>query len=216
MKKSDIITAPIVTYARHRIQSDGDGVTTLVCFHGCPLRCKMCINPFSYESDTKYTQMTPSVLYEKLKIDNLYFLATGGGVTFGGGEPLLYPGFIAKFRNICPKEWRIGIETSLNVPWENVEKVIDSTDFFVIDTKDTDPDIYKAYTGKDNTQMLDNLKKLVGLFPIDSITARVPLITNYNTKEDNERSIELLKNIGIKNIDSFEYVDPKNRSNLFK
>jgi len=64
--------------------------------------------------------------------------------------------------------------------------------------------------------MLDNLKKLVGLFPIDSITARVPLITYYNTKEDNERSIELLKNIGVKKIDSFEYVDPKNRLNLFK
>ena len=66
MNKSDIITAPIVTYARHRMQTDGKGVTTLVCFHGCPLRCKMCINPFSYESDTKRSVLTPEELYQKL------------------------------------------------------------------------------------------------------------------------------------------------------
>ena len=216
MNKSDIITAPIVTYARHRMQSDGKGVTTLVCFHGCPLRCKMCINPFSYESDTHRSVLTPEDLYQKLKIDNLYFLATGGGVTFGGGEPLLYPDFLVKFREVCGKEWHNGVETSLNVPWENIEKVLSSVDFFIIDCKDTNPDIYSSYTGRDNSQMLKNLKKLLTVYPIENITVRVPLITNYNTKEDTEKSVNLLKNMAIKNIDIFEYVDPKNRTKLFK
>ena len=89
--KSDIITAPIVTFARHRLQTDGRGVTTLVCFYGCPLRCKMCLNPFTFSPDTNIETLTAAELYERVKLDELYFLATNGGVTFGGGEPLLYP-----------------------------------------------------------------------------------------------------------------------------
>ena len=32
--------ARIIGIARHRLSTDGDGVTTLVAFHGCPLRCR--------------------------------------------------------------------------------------------------------------------------------------------------------------------------------
>lgn len=214
--KSDIITAPIITYARHRIQSDGQGVTTLVCFHGCPLRCKMCLNPFSFAPDTKRNIMTPNELYEQVKTDELYFLATNGGVTFGGGEPLLYPDFLVKFRNVCGKNWRLCVETSLNVEWENIEKAIKAIDYFIVDCKDTDPDIYKNYTGMNNGRMLDNLRKLVSAVYADNITVRVPLITNFNTEKDRERSIELLNSIGIKKLDKFEYIEPKNRDDLFK
>lgn len=214
--KSDIITAPVVTLARHRMGSDGQGVTTLVCFHGCPLRCKMCINPFTYEQDTKYTLMTPQDLYDATKNDSLYFLATNGGITFGGGEPLLYPDFLAEFRLICGKEWHNTAETSLNVPWENVEKAAEVIDYFIVDCKDTDQSIYQSYTGKDNKQMMDNLKNLLSVVSPDRITVRVPLITNFNTQENVDGSIALLKKLGVKNIDSFTYIEPKNRNNLFK
>ena len=83
-------TAPVITFARLRMQVDGPGITTLVCFHGCPLRCHWCLNPFSFDPDTKRTPMTAQMLYDQVKLDELYFLSTGGGVTFGGGEPLLY------------------------------------------------------------------------------------------------------------------------------
>ncbi len=205
-KESDIYTAPVVTYARHRIATDGNGVTTLVCFHGCPLRCKYCINPFSFSDGTKKTFLSPEELYEKVKIDELYFLATNGGVTFGGGEPLLYPDFIAHFRDLCGPDWRINVETSLNVPWDNVEKIICSVDHFIVDCKDTNPDIYKKYTGKDNALMLDNLKKLINLISPDKIVLRVPLIPDHNTEDDRTRSIELLTNIGVRHFDKFNYV----------
>ena len=52
-------------------------------------------------------------------------------------------------------------ETSVNVPWENVRIAAQCVDMFYIDCKDTDPDIYRRYTGKDNAQMLDNLRKLL-------------------------------------------------------
>lgn len=38
-------TAPIIAISRHRFLVDGEGVTTLVAFHGCPLYCKYCLNP---------------------------------------------------------------------------------------------------------------------------------------------------------------------------
>ena len=36
---------PIMGVERLRINSDGDGVTTLVGFYGCPLKCRYCLNP---------------------------------------------------------------------------------------------------------------------------------------------------------------------------
>lgn len=198
--------APIVTWARHRMQCDGDGVTTLVCFHGCPLRCKYCLNPFTLSDNTRFTQMTPQELYEQVKIDSLYFLATGGGVTFGGGEPLLYPDFIRSFRQLCGGQWHICAETSLNVPWAHVEAAAEAVDTFFIDCKDTDPDIYCRYTGKDNTQMLDNLRRLLTLIPPDRIILRIPLIPGFNTEQDQQRSRALLAGMGVVKFDLFPYI----------
>ncbi|MBE5927112.1 MAG: hypothetical protein E7270_09145 [Lachnospiraceae bacterium] len=48
--------------------------------------------------------MSPKELYESVKIDELYFWATNGGVMFGGGEPLLYTDFIIDFHKTCEKK----------------------------------------------------------------------------------------------------------------
>ena len=199
------LTAPFVARARHRMQVDGRGVTTLVCFHGCPLRCRWCINPFTLDPGTKQELLTPRELYEKVRIDELYFLATGGGVTFGGGEPLLYSGFIQEFRKICGNDWHLCAETSLNVPWENVAKAAVSIDHFYIDCKDTNPDIYRCYTGQDNARMLDNLRRLLEIADPERITVRVPLIPGFNTEEDQIRSRELLQTMGVIHFDLFTY-----------
>ena len=94
--------------------------------------------------------LSPMQLYEKVKIDDLYFLVTGGGITFGGGEPLLYSDFIAKFRNICGSAWKIYIETSLNVEREHVSTLVGIVDDWIIDIKDWNEDIYSHYTGMGN------------------------------------------------------------------
>ena len=44
-------TAPLICIDRHRLTIDGEGVTTLVAFHGCPLRCKYCLNPQCLDAD---------------------------------------------------------------------------------------------------------------------------------------------------------------------
>ena len=198
-------TAPVIAVSRLRMKIDGPGVTTLVCFHGCPLRCHWCINPFSFAAETKRNHMTAQQLYEQVKLDELYFLSTGGGVTFGGGEPLLYPVFLQEFRQICGGEWHLCAETSLSVPWENVEQAATCIDHFYVDCKDTDPAIYRRYTGQDNALMLENLKRLLVLVGPERITVRVPLIPDFNTEENQQDSRATLEVMGIRNFDLFTY-----------
>ena len=33
------LEAPLIGIDRHRLATDGEGITTLVAFHECPLRC---------------------------------------------------------------------------------------------------------------------------------------------------------------------------------
>lgn len=199
------LTAPIVAYSRHRMLVDGKGVTTLVCFHGCPLRCHWCLNPFTLDPNTKRQQLTPQALYAQVRMDELYFLATGGGITFGGGEPLLYSDFLQEFRKLCGPDWHLCAETSLNVPWDNVSRVANIIDHFYIDCKDTNPEIYHRYTGQNNELMLSNLCQLLKICDPSRITVRVPLIPEFNTEEDQLRSQTLLQSMGIENFDLFPY-----------
>ncbi len=198
-------TAPVITCARLRMQTDGQGVTTLVCFHGCPLRCKWCLNPFSFAPETRRENLTAHALYEKVKVDELYFLATGGGVTFGGGEPLLYAPFLAEFRNICGDSWHLCAETSLAVAPELVKIAAGCIDHFYVDCKDLNPDIYRRYTGRENTLMLQNLQMLLSLVGPELITVRLPLIPEFNTDADRAASREMLSQMGIRKFDPFPY-----------
>lgn len=199
------VTAPVITFSRLRMTTDGEGVTTLVIFHDCPLRCKYCLNPFSFAPDTKREDLTPEQLYNKVKIDDLYFVATGGGVTFGGGEPLLRADFLKEFRALCGDRWHLCAETSLNVPAEAVRTAAECMDMFYVDCKDTNPEIYKAYTGIQNAQMLENLRTLISLAGTERVVVRVPLIPGYNTESDRERSRALLESMGVTQFDFFTY-----------
>ena len=91
------------------------------------------------------------------------------------------------------------------MPWENVEKAAKCIDHFYIDCKDTDPDIYRRYTGQDNARMLENLRRLLEIVGAERITVRVPLIPEFNTGEDQERSRKRLQAMGVENFDLFTY-----------
>ena len=198
-------TAKIFGIGRHRLTTDGEGVTTLVTFNGCPLRCKYCLNKTSWDMD-KGRVYTPELLYEEVKIDQLYFLATHGGVTFGGGEPLLQVEFIKVFRELCGPQWQIVAETSLNVLFENVETLDAVLDGYIVDIKDMNPEIYKDYTGKDNALVISNLEWLLKSGDPNRIMVRVPHIPEFNTDEDVKRSKDQLAAMGVKNIDEFNYI----------
>ena len=72
------VKAPIIGIDRHRLTTDGKGVTTLVAFHGCPLHCKYCLNPQCLSPNGVLRTITPSELYSEVEIDDLYFVAIGG------------------------------------------------------------------------------------------------------------------------------------------
>ena len=198
-------TMPVWAISRLRMVTDGSGVTTLVTAQGCPLRCRYCLNPVSWNGEATPAFLTPEELYEKVRIDDLYFQATGGGVTFGGGEPLLYPDYIADFRALCPKEWKLRAETSLHVPPENLEKVMDAVDEFFVDIKDMNPAIYESYTGKTNRLIYDNLTYLLASVEPGRIVVRVPLIPGFNTETDVESSLTVLRGMGAERFDPFRY-----------
>ena len=207
MSSSELI-GRLIGISRHRLAIDGEGVTTLVAFHGCPLRCKYCLNPQSLSKDTQCLERTVEELIDEVRIDQLYFLATGGGITFGGGEPLLNSAYIKEFCQQCPKEWRISIESSLNVPRKNVEDVLPFVKEWIIDIKDMNPEIYKAYSGISNERVIDNLRWIASEHPelLPTITLRLPHIPNYNTDDDRNKSQALLETLGYTKFDRFEYI----------
>lgn len=205
MSDTRTIQAPVSAISRHRIGTDGDGVTTLVVLHSCPLRCRWCLNPQTWREGSAFREMTPAQLLSTVRVDDLYFQATGGGITFGGGEPALRSRFISSFRSICPPLWKINIETSLNVPEEHLERLLPVIDEFVIDIKDMNPLIYREYTGMDNARVIENLKLIVCAGKEDRCLIRIPLIPGYNTDDDRARSIAGLEALGFTRFDKFEY-----------
>ena len=200
------ITAPLIAINRHRLTTDGEGVTTLVGFHGCPLRCEYCLNAQCLQADGVWCRLTPGELYSEVEIDDLYFMATGGGICFGGGEPLLRSDFIKAFAEIMNPEWKLTIETSLNVPLENVKAIASLVQMWYVDIKDMNPDIYKAYGCKENKQVVSNLQWLAANGYADKVIIRLPLIPEYNTDEDRQMSQQQLEKMGFTNFDKFNYI----------
>lgn len=201
-------TLPVFSIERHRLVTDGQGVTTLVGAYGCPLQCRYCINPHAWAPSTldKCTYLTPRQLYDKVKIDNLYFLATGGGVTFGGGESLLHAPFIAAFRQVCGSGWHLAVETSLHVPSRNLEQVLGAVDEFIVDIKDMDGAVYESYTGQPQAPLEENLRRLAEAVPPERVQIRIPRIPSYNTQEHILASREKLQRLGFTRLEVFDYI----------
>ena len=178
----------IMRISRFRMASDGNGVSTLVAFWGCPLHCKYCINDSCHDRGYEYLKVergayTPQELVDKVGKDDLYFKMTGGGIVFGGGEPLRQAAYIHEVCALADTKWVKRIETSLYAHWKDFSFLTDDIDEWIIDIKDMDKEIYKAYTGKSNLSVIRNLKKLIERVPAERIWIRVPQIPGYLMKK---------------------------------
>ena len=198
-----IVKAPIYSISRLRFGTDGKGITSLVAFMGCPLRCRHCINRWCHSDPSQARLMTPEDLYGELMIDDIYFQMTGGGVCFGGGEPTLYPEFIRQFRKVCGSRWRITVETALTCTEDVIPEMARSVDRWIVDVKDLSEEIYEEYTGKRN----DIRSKLGVLLDAGAeTTVRVPHIPGHNSDADVARTIGELRSMGFNDIDEFTYI----------
>ena len=204
---------PIIGISRHRLGVDGNGVTTLVAFHGCNLRCKYCLNPEAIGSDDGLPRYTPESLYEKVKVDDLYFRATGGGITFGGGEPCLQADFIVRFRELCGNDWKIRLETSLNAPYFNLMKLVPVVDEWIVDIKTDDREVYQQYTGQPFAPVYQHLRGLMTKLGYNSnkLILRIPIIPGYTTRKMVEETKHNFELSGISRFDLFTYHTEKPR-----
>ncbi len=201
---SGSVYAQINGVVRLREDSDGPGIRTLVVMNDCHLGCKYCLNKDYINVFPMNAAMSQHELTDLIKKDVVYFEMSGGGVTFGGGEPMLSPDYIRAFKGENP-HLHVAVETSLNVPYEKYEQALDFVDLWFVDIKDMNEEIYRAYTGRSNEDVIYNLTDLLGRVPAEKVICRVPLIQGFNTKEDVEKSVVRLKEMGAENICKFEY-----------
>ena len=133
------------------------------------------------------------------------FARREAGSLLAGESPCCRLTSSRSLRKSAPEEWTITVETSLFVPRNYLAQVIDAVDLFVVDCKDMNEDIYRKYTGEDLFVMEENLQFLLQRKDAESILVRVPLIPDYNTVEDQNKSAEKLREMGVERLDLFEY-----------
>ena len=138
---------------------DGPGVRFVVFMQGCPLKCGYCHNPETQElsggKEYSADQIVASVLRYK------EYFGKDGGITVSGGEPLLQAEFVAEIFEKCHQN---GINTCLDTSGciinEAVEKLIDLTDYVMLDIKFTSDDDYRRYIGCPLSKPLEFLELL--------------------------------------------------------
>lgn len=198
-------TAKVSCVVRLRINSDGDGVRSVVFLYGCPLSCIWCCNPETRFGE-KFKTVTTEELYDLIKRDSIYFSESNGGVTFSGGEPLLHAGFIKEFCEKYGQQFNINIETSLFSDFDRIQILESYINEWFIDWKQGNSKLHEEYTGCGNEQILDNIKKLLQLVRPNQITITYPVIPGYTDKEDNVSSmIRFMQETGIKRVELHPY-----------
>lgn len=201
---SNNVKSEIMAINRFRMGTDGRGISTLVVFYGCHMNCRYCINPQCRNEETYRTNIKPEHLVDILSVDDIYFRSTGGGVVFGGGEPLLQSKYIEEVCKKMPEEWQKRVETSLNVEWDKIEPLIPYIDQWFIDIKDSYRYMYSQYTGVDGQQTVyENVCRLSYEAGKDKLIIRIPEIPEYNTEEYVIESMEIYSGLGF--LDVFKY-----------
>ena len=149
---TDGITAqtPSAVGRVHSIQSmgtlDGPGVRFVIFAQGCPLRCKCCHNPDTWDFEGGKTY-TPEALLSRILRFRDYF-GEDGGVTVSGGEPLMQAAFVTRLFTLCHGE---GIHTCLDtsgcILTQEVKTLLSHTDRVLLDVKYTTDVAYREYVG---------------------------------------------------------------------
>jgi len=113
-----------------------------------------------------------------------FFEQSGGGVTFSGGEPLLYPKFLTEILDACGKRGiHRAVDTSGSAKKDVLLKIAERTDLFLFDLKLMDSEKHREWTGVGNEVILDNLHALAETGA--AIQIRIPLIAGINADDGN-------------------------------
>ena len=142
-------------------------------------------------------EMSPAQITAIVQRDKIFYDATGGGVTFSGGECMLYPDFLAECASMCKKAGiSVAIDTAGCVPFSSFEKVLPYADLFLYDIKCVTPETHREFTGADNALILENFEKLLSLGK--EIIVRVPEIEGFNSGAERDRITRYLSDKNVK------------------
>ncbi|MGG8025555.1 [formate-C-acetyltransferase]-activating enzyme [Klebsiella aerogenes] len=209
-------TARIFNLQRYSL-NDGQGIRTVVFFKGCPHTCPWCANPESISPkiqtvrrERKCLRCTrclqdvaecPSgaweqigrdvtldaLLHEVLK-DEVFFRASGGGVTLSGGEVLMQAGFAASFLQHL-RQWgiRTAIETVGDCAFNRFLPVAEACDEILFDLKIMNSERAHSLLQMNQPRVLDNFRQLASRKM--NLIPRVPLIPGYTMNTENFKQI---------------------------
>ena len=151
------------------------------CILSCPLHLRRICG----------TEWESADLAERIRRDEGYLAANGGGVTFSGGEPTYQPEFLLETLQRLEGIHR-AIETSGYCRPEWFQTITGHLELVIMDIKQTDRKLHKKYTGQDNEMILQNLEYLKqGSLPF---MIRIPLIPGITDTEENlEQTASLLE-----------------------
>ena len=198
----------------HSIESfgtvDGPGLRFVVFTQGCPMRCKYCHNPDTWEVG-KGTQMSPEEIVEQLERNRPFY--KNGGITVTGGEPLLQIDFMLSLFTLCKQK---GIHTCIDTSGityregesaynEKLDQLMGLTDLVMLDIKHIDSDAHKALTGHPNEGILAFAKYLAKKnVPVWVRHVIVPGITDDQSEQ--KRLGQFIAHLGnIKALDVLPY-----------
>ena len=134
---------------------DGPGVRFVVFMQGCSLKCKYCQNRDTWDLHGGTTYSSDELVEKILRYKN--YIMPNGGITISGGEPLLQAKFLIElFTKLKKYNIHTCIDTSGNFDiTDDIKKLIDLTDLFLLDIKCINDEKAKDLTGVSNKKELD-------------------------------------------------------------
>lgn len=145
-----------------------------------------------------------SELYNEVIKDKAYY-NNEGGVTFSGGEALL---FLKEYKEVINKlrseDITTCVETALFVPIENVVWAAKVIDFFYVDIKVLDYDKCRNILGGDVNKFIENLEYLYKKIDKDRLIYRIPFVRDITyTKENIDMIIQMINCFPPKQVEIF-------------
>ena len=138
---------------------DGPGVRFVIFLQGCPMRCKYCHNPDTWEMHAGERRSAESLI-EEYEHNRAFY--KNGGITVSGGEPLAQIDFLLElFRLAKEKEIHTCLDTSGATyrPGDSeynrkLDALMELTDLVMLDIKHMDPAMHRELTGLENEGIL--------------------------------------------------------------
>jgi pyruvate formate lyase activating enzyme len=128
------------------------------------------------------TAQTPAEVLQEVLRDRAYYEKSGGGMTISGGEPLCQPDFCGELLKLAVDAGvTTAVDTSGFVPWESIEKVLDTTGLFLLDLKNIDPELHRQVVGVPNELILANARRLAEAGA--TLWVRIPIIPRFNDSD---------------------------------